>query len=136
MSDENIKIIKHIQQYGHPLQGDKMTDHNQYSPYCTGGYQPKSLPKDFKIVPPNTGSNIVGPKSEQYKKGTKVYEAYQQGKQDMAKELLSEFITIYAALKGTRLGLIKEPRPDIISEGALLFLQQQIEDLSQKYMVK
>ena len=108
MSDKNIKIIKHIQQYGHPLYNDKITS-------------------DY---------NIMEPKNEQYKKGNKVYEAYQQGRQDMAKELLFEFITIYAALKGTKLDSIKEPKPDIISEGALLFLQQQIEDLLEKYTIK
>ena len=65
MSDKNIKIIEHIQKYGHPLRGDKMTDQSYYNPYKVGGYQPKPLPDGVKLTPPNTGSNLMSPNVEQ-----------------------------------------------------------------------
>ena len=63
MSDKNIEIIKHIQQYGHPLSDDKIVSDYNYKPYCTGGYQPKPLQKGVVLMPPNTGSNIITTKS-------------------------------------------------------------------------
>lgn len=50
------------------------------------------------------------------------------------KELLKEFVLIYATLKARKLGVLSEPK-DTISNGALLFLEEQIKDLAVKHNI-
>lgn len=59
MSDKNIKIIEHIQKYGHPLQGDKMTDQSYYNQDEVGVYPPTTR---LEPMPPNYRSSIMVPK--------------------------------------------------------------------------
>lgn len=48
-------------------------------------------------------------------------------------ELLSEIVLIYATLKARKLGLFDGHPKDVISDGALLFLKEQIKELAVKH---
>ena len=48
-------------------------------------------------------------------------------------ELLADFVLIYATLKARKLGLFDDHPKDVISDGALLFLGEQIKELAVKH---
>ena len=59
----------------------------------------------------------------------------EEEKKKQAKDFIINLVEIYATFKATVLGMMKGPK-DVISPAGLLFLEDQINQLAEKYGVK
>ena len=64
-----------------------------------------------------------------------VLQLVEKEKKKQAEDFITSLVEIYATFKATALGIVESPK-NVISVAGLLFLEDQIKQLAEKYGVK